>query len=140
MSDPRRFGYTPEQWQAMVDAGETYLETLARHRGHTDYTTFCLEVATAAGTSPRPGDHALAFLLGDIAASTYDSRGVAITAIVHYKDQGFSPGPGFYAICQDLGLLPAGNLSEDQKLAFLVEHQRAIETAYPSRRRGVADA
>lgn len=137
MSDTARFGYSAEQWQQMVDAGLAYLEGLASSGGNTDYTTFCSEVGRRAGTSPQPGDHALAFLLGDIARRSFDDRGVVVTALVHYKDAGFSPGPGFYGICQELGLLQAGTLTENQKMDFLVRHQRELEAKYsPRRRRG----
>jgi hypothetical protein len=120
VSDESRFGFTLAQWELMVDVGLAYLEGLARGRGQTDYTTFCSEVRRAAGTSPQPGDHALAFLLGDIAHRSYNSNGVVVTALVHYKDRGFSPGPGFYSICQELDLLRPGKLTEDQRLVFLV--------------------
>lgn len=135
MSDTAHFGYTAEQWQDMVDVGLSHLEDLASSGGNTDYTTFCSEVSRRAGTSPQPGDHALAFLLGDIARRSFDDRGVVVTALVHYKDAGFSPGPGFYGICQELGLLEAGTLTEDQKMEFLVRHQRELEARYSRRRR-----
>jgi len=128
------FGYSPHDWEAMIDAGVVYLEQLASRRSHCDYTTFCRQVRATAGIAPEPGDHALASLLGEIARRSYDERSVVVTAIVHYKDQGFAPGPGFYAICQELGLLPAGTLSDDVKLAFLVQHQRDLEAAYQRRR------
>lgn len=135
MNGGQRFGYPIGQWGDMVDAGLANLEALAARGGHTDYSTFCLEVARLAGTCPQPGDHALAYLLGDIARASYDSRGVVITALVHYKGGGYEPGPGFYSICQDLGLLPEGTLTEDDKLVFLATHQRTIDDAYRRRRR-----
>lgn len=134
--DDRRFGFTDEHWERMVDAGLAHLARLASAGGHTDYTSFCAEVARlVGGAAPQPGDHALASLLGDIARRSFDERGVAITALVHYKDAGFSPGPGFYSLCQERGLLEKGVLSEERKLEFLVAHQRELETAYSRRRR-----
>lgn len=132
------FGFTREQWEAMVDAGLTHLETLASRGGHTDYSSFCRSVRQAVGHSPSPGDHSLKALLRDVARRSYDSRGVIVTVLVHYKDGGMSPGSGFYAISQELGLLPKGSLDEDQKLVFLADHVLAVESAYrrPRRRRG----
>ncbi len=119
----------------MVDAGLEFLESLAERGGHTDYTSFCRQVRTKADVALEPGDHALSHLLGAIARRSYDSRGVVVTALVHYKDQGFDPGPGFYGICQQLGLLPSGGLSDDTKLVFLARHQTDLERAYRRARR-----
>ena len=80
VSDDHRFGYPKDLWERMVDAGHGYLERLAFAKGHTDYTTFCHEVALAAGSAPQPGDHSLAHLLGDIArrsASRFKRRRLA---------------------------------------------------------------
>jgi hypothetical protein len=131
------YGYAPERWESMVDAGLTYLEQLAATGGHCDYTTFCREVARVSGSAPQPGDHALASLLGDIGRRSYEHRGVVVTALVHYKDEGFSPGPGFYSLCQELGLLSSGKLTDNQMITFLAGHQQEIEATYQRpRRRG----
>lgn len=136
MEDGSRFAYSAEHWERLVDEGLAHLERLASRRQHTDYTSFCRDVSERVGAAPQPGDHSLALLLGDIARRSFDDKGVVVTALVHYKNSGFSPGPGFYGICQELGLLRQGDLTEDERTEFLVSHQKELESIYGRRRGG----
>ena len=129
------YGFTPEIWQALVREGLRYLEGRATHSRPCTYTEFCNELRTKVGVAPDPHDHATAALLGEIGTETYTSRGVIVTALVMYKNGGFEPGPGFYKLAQELGVLETGTLTEDQKLAFVSTHTRAVLAAYPRRPR-----
>ena len=125
-----KYGYPDERWQAMVKAGGEYLAEVAARGGDTDYTKFCEEVRRRAGFSVAPGDHALAHLLGDIGREAHFERGAVTTVLVHYKNGGSEPGPGFFVLCQELGLLPPGHLDDLTKLTFHVEQAKAVYEAY----------
>ena len=133
--DRRRFGYEADAWEGMVHHGTGYLERVCASGRTTDYTTFCAELGKRVGHCPQPGDHSLTYLLGDIGRRSYDERGVVITAVVHYKGAGYNPGPGFFTLCQELGLLPSGSLPDRQKDEFLVRHHNELQAAYGDRRR-----
>jgi hypothetical protein len=135
VEDDRYFGYTRDAWEAMVDAGHAYLTELAAREADTDYTTFCQEVKRRSGHTVEPGDHALAYVLGAIGTRTFEEKGVVVTVVVHYKG-GSDPGPGFFGLCQELGILDKGALGEDTKLAFFAQHTRAVFDAYRRPRRG----
>jgi hypothetical protein len=130
VTDGTRFGYTAAQWDALVDTGREFLETLARRQAGCSYTEFCDEVNRHTGLTLQPHDHALPHVLGQIGSATWDDRGVVVTAIVHYKYGGFEAGPGFFSLCQELELLPKRTPSEDERLVFHAAHVTKVYEAY----------
>jgi hypothetical protein len=130
----RYFGYGPETWDAMIDAGYAYLCDLASRSADTDYTKLCQELHQRTGAVIEPHDYALAHVLGDIGRRSYDQHGVVVTVLVHYKG-GTDPGPGFFSLCQQLKLLPLGTVGADTKLMFHAAHVHAVFDAYGRRRR-----
>jgi hypothetical protein len=128
------YGFSEEQWDQMFETGLIYLERLARDQGDCSYTDFCNELRATCGVAPEPHSDACSQLLRQIAEETFDSHGAIVTALVHYKDGGIEPGPGFFDLCHRLGLIEAKPYSDDRKLEIVTEQVRLVIEAYRRRK------
>ena len=126
----RFFGYDEATWHKMVDVGYQFLERRARVPDPTNYSELADEITKRARATIGPHDFAFNYVLGDIGRRSYEERGVVLTGIVYYKDGGSELGPGFFALAQELGILPKGTLGEDTRLRFQAEQTTAILNAY----------
>lgn len=110
------FGYSPEGWRLMVDAGATFLRDEARLGRTTTYTELCAVIRQRTGAAIDTGEYALAFLLGDISRSANES-GALISSLVLYLGEN-RPGEGFFKLAQEEGLLPKGTIASGAKDEF----------------------
>jgi len=137
--DPIRYGYTPEQWELVVDAGVRVLKDTAGIRDDTiSYTDLCERIFAITDVRVIPGEFALPHILGDISRETVRTNGCAITALVVYKNS-VDAGQGLYSLAIEEGFL-SKNPTEAQKDAFRVEHMNKAydiwkrERHYPGER------
>ena len=96
----------------MVRLGTDRLIEVARRESITSYSELNGWLAEDTGRPAfdfsNPADRtAMGHLLGLIVAETRGDTGLMLSAVVHYLDQA-DPGPGFFRLAQNLGLLPAG--------------------------------
>ena len=128
------YQFSDDEWDQIFEAGLDYLERLARAEGDCSYTDFCNQLRVTCGVAPEPHSDACSQLLRRIAEETFDSHGVVVTALVHYKDGGIEPGPGFFDLCHRLRLIEAAPYSDDRKMVIVTEQVRMVIDAYSRRR------
>jgi len=74
----------------------------------------------------------MGYLLGLIVEDTFPETNAILSALVLYLNEN-SPGPGFFKLAQDLGLLPSG-ASADAKLEFWATQVRQVYDLFRVRR------
>jgi len=118
-----KYGRDELEWAELQRAGMHFLEERARLQRLTSYT----ETATVLGrrTGLRGFDFsehadraAMGYLLGRISKQSVADLGFLISALVTYLDSN-DAGPGFFALAQQLRMLPA-QPSADQRQDFWV--------------------
>jgi len=127
------YGFDDEQWDDMFTAGLAYLERLARDQGDCDYTNFCREVRAATGHEIDPHGQACSHLLERIGEETFRTHGVVVTALAHYMGEGIEPGPGFFTLCHNLGIIEEIPANEEQRLQIVSDQVREVLAAYDRR-------
>jgi len=128
------YEFSDDQWDQIFEAGLDFVERLARNEGDCSYTELCNQLRVSCGVAPEPHSDACSQLLRRIAEETFVSHGVVVTALVHYKDGGIEPGPGFFDLCHRLGLIEAKPYSEDRKLIIVTEQVQMVIDAYARRK------
>ena len=100
------------EWDALANAGLSYLIDLARSDSWTTYSNFNRALVESTGTRPfnfelAADRAAMGHLLGLIVKANFAETGFMITALVHYINQD-DAGSGFFKLAVDLGLLQPG--------------------------------
>jgi hypothetical protein len=126
-----RFGYTPADWERLVDVGRDFLRDRAQNGRLTTYTEFCQVVRQRTELEIDTGEYALGPLLGDISLASIEAHGVLLSALVTSLHSN-SPGEGFFRLAQEQGLLRNGELSRKEKDDFWVTQVSAVNDAYGS--------
>jgi hypothetical protein len=132
------YGRTDEEWDALAAAGRSFLEHQARLERDTTYTDMNFELARRTGLRPFDFDRederaAMGRLLGMIVEETFPVIGCMISALVLYYNDN-TPGSGFFALAQRLGLLAPG-ASDDEKLALWSDQVNAVHAVFRRPRR-----
>lgn len=130
------YGRPLEDWALLEDEAYAFLVEKARAGDYTSYTELSDELAIRTGLrrfdfADASERAAVGHLLGRIAERDLPSSGLLITAIVIYL-HGNDPGPGFYSLAKEKGLLPA-NATADQRLTFWVDQVNRIKAHYGGR-------
>ncbi|MDE3723545.1 hypothetical protein PWG71_19315 [Nocardiopsis sp. N85] len=115
------YGKTAVEWEQLVDATVHLLEERARAGAVVTYTEVNRALVVRTGQRPfdfsQPDDRAaVGRLLGEAVERTLDEVGAMISAITLYQG-GNDPGPGFYALAAEKGLLTP-KASPAQRLNF----------------------
>ncbi|MFE6304534.1 hypothetical protein [Nocardiopsis sp. NPDC057823] len=115
------YGKTAVEWEQLVAATVGFLEERARAGAVVTYTELSRALVVRTGQRAldfsQPDDRAaVGRLLGEAVDRTLPEVGAMISAITLYQG-GNDPGPGFYALAGDKGLLTP-NASPAQRLDF----------------------
>jgi hypothetical protein len=117
------YGRTGDEWEEMRDAAESFLISVAKDKGMTDYGS--LNRAISEQTGHRPFNFgqeseraAIGRLLGEISVQTNNQYGVMLSALVTHHGSN-NEGAGFYKLAAELGKMPK-KPTEDDKLQALV--------------------
>ena len=134
------YGRTDGEWDELIRAGRDFLEERARLETTTSYTEMNTVLARRTGLRTFDFDRederaAMGHLLGLITEETYAEVGAMLSSLAQYLNEN-DAGPGFFALAQQMGLLPAG-ANSDEKLAFWSSQVGAVHTHYRRRRRNV---
>jgi hypothetical protein len=118
-----KYGRDDEAWDQLVAAGLAFLIERARLGKTTTYTELNTVLVRRTGLPGfdfgRADDRAaMGHLLGLIVERDLPSTGLMISALVNYLDAN-AAGSGFYALAQQLGLLPT-KASRRDKEAFWI--------------------
>lgn len=129
------YNRTDDQWEHLIEVGLDYLKTVAQREGQESYTDLNVELATETGQPQfdfrNPGDVAgMSHLLANISERGREMHPTfLITAIITGKKTG-EPGPGFYTLGQNTGLLKP----EENKETFWVKQTIAAYAYYSKKR------
>ena len=128
------YGRDEATWNELVEAGLDYLIDVASRGDLASYTEFneALKSRVGSGFDFDRADErgALGYLLGSIVKLTYPQTKVMISALVKYLHSN-DPGPGFYQLAQELGLLRRG-ANVNTKSEFWMNQVRAVHAYYSS--------
>lgn len=128
-----RYGRTAAEWHTLEAAGWDFLVRQALLQRTTTYTE--MNDVLARRTGVREFDfsldgerRAMGELLGQLVERTFGQAQLLISVVVQYLNA-YDAGPRFYDLAQRKGLLRL-RPSADEKLAFWVEHLKAVHS-YP---------
>jgi hypothetical protein len=121
------YGRDELAWGEAVDAVLPFLKATARNKGTTTYTDVN-DVVKRHGLAgfdfARAAErYAAGYLLRLVVLRDRSDEdwqlgeGLMISALVHYQG-GSDPGPGFYALAQELNLLHQARPTADEKMTF----------------------
>lgn len=104
------YGRSEDEWEQLRESAVYHLETAARSRSTTDYSTLNHEISEETGLPPfdfsqQTGRDAIAQLLVEISSDTHARHGVLLSALVMHKGS-MSLGGGFYKLAAKLGRMP----------------------------------
>jgi hypothetical protein len=124
MTEPkRRYGMTPEQWQALRAEARAVIIDRALQRRTIYYSELCAELTTA---SIKPYSYALVALLEEICEREDAERGVMLASLVVRKPQKAGveamPGAGYFGKADNLG-----RVTDDQAAMWRAERDRVFE-------------
>ena len=132
-----KYGRGDGEWEELAREGRAFLEDRARLQKTTSYTE--MDAVLHQRTQYRQFDFdrederaAMGYLLGLIVEDTFPESGVILSALVLYLNEN-SPGPGFFKLAQDLGLL-SPSASADAKLVFWAGHVQRVQDHYRPKR------
>lgn len=133
-----KYGRSEEEWDRLVSAGRVFLEEKARLGNLTSYTGMNAVLVRRTGLRAFNFDRederaAMGHLLGLIVDETFPQTGVLPSALVKYLNEN-EPGPGFYELAKNLGLLP-NSASREERDAFWSQQVRSVFRYYQERRR-----
>lgn len=133
------YGRSDDEWDRMVNDAVSFLTEQARVKRTVSYSDLNSALAKA-GHIPfdfglERDRAAVGAVLGDAVGRTLGDPKVMLSAIVSYIGQN-DPGPGFYKLAVELGLL-AYTATADDKLAFWSKQVNAVHDRYarPTRQR-----
>lgn len=125
------YGRPDETWDALVEAGTEFLRERAALGQDTSYTE--MSVTLARRTALPPFDFAqqveragMGHLLGRIVENTYTSVGAMLSSLVIYLDAN-DAGPGFYALAEQMGVLPKGSSKAAKERFWVGEVKKVFE-------------
>lgn len=133
------YGRSDDDWDRMVDDAVSFLLEQAQSKQITTYSDLNSALAQAGHVpfdfSLERDRAAVGAVLGDAVGRTLGDPKVMLSAIVSYIGQN-DPGPGFYKLAVELGLL-ANTATADDKLAFWSKQVNAVHDRYarPTRQR-----
>ncbi|MEU3396947.1 hypothetical protein ACVW0K_003007 [Streptomyces filamentosus] len=123
------YGRSDEAWEQLTDAGLKFLVERARLRKVTTYTEMNSVLVRRTGLAGFDFERvderaAMGHLLGLIVERDYPDSRLMLSALVHYLGAN-DAGPGFYALAQQLDLLPKGS-SAMAKLEFWIRQVNSL--------------
>lgn len=133
------YGRSDDEWDRIVEDAINFLTEQAQSKLVTNYRNLN---AALARQGHVPFDFglerdraAVGAVLGEAVCRTIGDSRVMLSAIVSYTGQS-DPGPGFYKLAVELGLLP-NTATGDDKLAFWSRQVNAVHDRYarPARQR-----
>lgn len=114
------YGRSNDEWDRLVDDAVGFLTDQAQSKRITSFSDLNSALAQAGHVPFDFGLErdraAIGAVLGDVVGRTVGDPKVMLSAIVSYIGQN-DPGPGFYKLAVELGLLPR-TATGDDKLAF----------------------
>ena len=130
---PTHYGRSEGDWDRLTDEGLVFLIERARLCKVTSYTEMNTTLARRTGLRgfdfERADERAaMGHLLGLIVERNLPDTNLMVSALVHYLDQN-DAGPGFYALAQQDGFLPA-KASPSVKWEFWVTQVKALHDFY----------
>jgi hypothetical protein len=97
-----RYGYTPDQWERLVETGGDVLaEAAAAGDPSIKYGKLCEKVRWRTLIALEPGMNAFPHVLGDISRRSWASNGTLITALAVSSNSG-RPSAGFFRLAEEL--------------------------------------
>lgn len=127
------YGRDEDTWERLTDAGLDFLVERARLARTTSYTE--LNAALVGRTGGGGFDFsraderaAMGELLGRIVARSFPTTGVMLSSLVIYLNDN-DAGSGFYALAQQLGLLPP-TASRAEREKFWIGQVNAVYDRY----------
>jgi hypothetical protein len=126
-------GRTDLEWNELTDAVIGFLAERARAGALTTYTAVNNELMLRTGHAPfdfgtDKDRAAMGQLLGTAVELTYAEVGAMVSAIVTYVD-GNDPGPGFFRLAEQKGVLRRG-ATADERDAFWTREVAALHGHY----------
>ena len=128
-----KWGRGEGEWEELARVGRAFLEERARIEGTTNYTE--LDGVLSQRTGYRQFDFdrederaAMGYLLGLIVEDSFAEARAILSALVLYLNEN-APGPGFFNLAQQMGLLPPG-ASGDSNLAFWADQVTRLYDHY----------
>jgi len=137
-SSDAAYGRSGSDWDQAVQAARTFLVEQSRLGRTTSYTELnaVLGNRTRFGTFDfdlEPERAALGHLLGLVVQADRPTSGVMLSAIVVYLN-GNDPGPGFYVLATELGLI-GPDATDAEKLEFWTGELGRVHEHYGRPRR-----
>lgn len=108
-------GYTPDEWDKLIDRARTYLIGVARERRTTTYKDMMEFLHVDRFT--------IAFVLGEVAKREKEAGRPSLSALVLYIDKA-EPGDGFTDWSQQSGWLAPDASDEEAYVYWLKEMHR----------------
>lgn len=132
-TEPSRYGRSSDEWTRLAESATAFLIERARLRKVTSYTELNATLMHRTGLRGFDFDRqderaAMGHLLGLVVEDNYPETHLMLSALVHYLDSN-DAGPGFYALAQELGLLPR-HASADTKWEFWLGQVSAVHDFY----------
>jgi hypothetical protein len=132
----KTYGRGGDEWYALKRAALSFLIERAKQGRSTSYTELNEVLWNRTGLrrfdfSRADERAAMGYLLGSIVDDTFPRTKLMISAIVLYLNEN-DAGTGFYALAQELGLLPRG-ATQQRKFDFWSSHVTAVYEHYRSR-------
>ena len=112
-----RSGYPFSQWDAARDEVREILIRTAGAGTDLTYTDLCRQISAIR---IEPHDYALPHLLGEVLREEHEAGRPLLTVLVVYKDGDKMPGPGFFALAEELGY------DCSDRLRFWIEHLNLV--------------
>lgn len=128
-----QYGRDDLEWHELVRCGTQRLIDVARSGSTTTYSELNTWLVEDTGGPvfdfTSPGDRsAMGHLLGRIVEENRGESGLMLSALVHYLG-GTDPGPGFFKLAENLGLLAAG-ATPSAKDAFWIAQLNGLYAFY----------
>lgn len=123
------FGYSDDEWEALLRTGVEELRGVARRRALTSYSELASTLVERTGLELRAHDLAFPHLLGQIATREVETGGPLLSALCIYKGAN-EPGEGFYAIARHHRRVPTWPLSRLQKEKVWIAEVSAAHRLY----------
>jgi hypothetical protein len=119
------YGRDDATWSELTEAGQAFLTERARLRRTTSYTELNATLERRTGLPGFDFTHAderaaMGHLLYLVVMCDWPQTSLMLSALVLYLN-GNDPGTGFYALAQELGMLPP-RPSAEKKEKFWVDH------------------
>ena len=125
-NSPDIFGHPWPKWFQMRDVALDYLRTCAAERRLTTYHELWAAIEASVGEDLGNSWRQLPNLLGYVSEQGYPDLGWIPTALVVAHDNDDEPGPGFFRIAAQLGILDEADAPPTGQAWEMTERQRAF--------------